>query len=46
MQGFTAFLIYISIFVKQKGIAMKTTAEIIQSPFRRKIRNRNIGPFR
>ena len=24
MQGFTAFLIYISIFVKQKGIAMKT----------------------
>ena len=30
MQGFTAFLIYISIFVKQKGIAMKTTAEIIE----------------
>jgi len=28
MQGFTAFLIYI--FVKQKGIAMKTTAEIIE----------------
>ena len=30
MQGFTAFLIYISIFVKQKGIAMKTTAEILR----------------
>ena len=30
MQGFTAFLIYISIFVKQKGIEMKTTAEIIE----------------
>lgn len=30
MQGFTALLIYISIFVKQKGIAMKTTAEIIE----------------
>ena len=30
MQGFTAFLIYISIFVKQKDIAMKTTAEIIE----------------
>ena len=30
MQGFTAFLIYIPIFVKQKDIAMKTTAEIIE----------------